>query len=161
MSTASPTSSLTAEYINPIIKATVDVFEMMLECTPRRTGLSLKSNTSPSYELSAVIGVSGKAAGTIVLSLSLETALGVLEGMLGIQETEITSEVCDAAGELTNMIAGSAKAQLEQHELSISIPNIISGVGHEIHYPSSVQPFCLTFESDLGPFAIEVGFTST
>ena len=58
------------------------------------------------------------------------------------------------------MIAGSAKAQLEQHELSISIPNIISGKGHEIHYPSSVQPFCLTFESDLGPFAIEVGFTS-
>jgi len=160
MSTATPTSSLTAEYINPVISATVNVFETMLGCTPRRTSLSLKTENAPLHELSAVIGVSGKAAGTIVLSLSTQTALGVLEAMLGIVETEINTEVCDATGELTNMIAGAAKAQLEKYDLSISIPNIISGKGHEIHYPSRVQPFCITFDSDLGPFAIEIGFTS-
>ena len=57
------------------------------------------------------------------------------------------------------MIAGSAKAQLAQLELSISIPNIVSGKDHTVHYPSDVKPLCIIFESDIGPFAVEVGFS--
>jgi chemotaxis protein CheX len=156
---ASTASSLTADYINPVISATRNVFETMLGCTPRRTGLLLKENMTPRYELSAVIGISGKAAGTIVLSLARETALQVLNRMLGMEATEINTEVCDAVGELTNMIAGSAKAKMEKLELSISIPNIVSGKNHTIHYPSNVTPICIVFESEIGCFAIEVGFT--
>lgn len=160
MSSASATSgSMTAEYINPVISATKSVFETMLDCTPTRTGLMLKETMSPRHELSAVIGVTGKVAGTIVVSMSHSAALGVLERMLGIKAPEINTEVCDAVGELTNMIAGSAKSQLERLELSISIPNLISGSNHNVHYPSNVQPICIVFDSEIGPFAIEVGFT--
>jgi len=160
MSTAAPSSSAqTAEYINPVISATRTVFETMLNCTPKRTALILKETMSSRHELSAVIGVTGKVAGTIVLSLSREAALEVLNRMVGVEAEDINTEVCDAAGELTNMIAGAAKAQMERLELSISIPNIVSGVEHEVHYPSSVTPFCIVFESEIGPFAIEVGFT--
>lgn len=161
MSTAELSKSeLTAEYINPIITATRSVFETMIGCTPTRTGLMLKETMSPKFELSAVIGVTGKAAGTIVLSLAHCTALEILNRMIGVEATEINTEVCDAAGELTNMIAGAAKAQMEKHELSISIPNIISGKDHHVHYPSNVTPICIVFDSEAGPFAIEVGFTS-
>jgi chemotaxis protein CheX len=161
MSTVAPSkSALTAEYINPVISATSTVFETMLDCKPERTGLMLKETASPKHEVSAVIGVTGKAAGTIVLSLSRGTALEVLNRMVGIETTEITADVCDAVGELTNMIAGSAKAQMERLELSISIPNVISGPGHIIHYPSNVKPICIVFESEIGPFTIEVGFTA-
>jgi len=48
---------------------------------------------------------------------------------------------------------------MERLELSISIPNIVSGVDHVIHYPSNVRPICISFESEVGSFAIEVGFT--
>ena len=113
----------------------------------------------PQFELSAVIGITGRANGTIVLSLSKCAALEVLNRMVGIEVTEIDADVCDAVGELTNMIAGSVKAKLEKMELSISIPNIVSGKGHNIHYPSSVQPMCILFDSEIGPFSIEVGFT--
>lgn len=155
---APPTSSKTAEYINPVISSTRNVFETMLDCTVTRTGLMLNETMVPRHELSAVIGVTGKAAGTIVVSMSEVAALGVLDRMVGIKAPEINTEVCDAVGELTNMIAGSAKAQLERLELSISIPNIVSGKNHKIHYPSNVQPICIAFDSDIGPFAIEVGF---
>ena len=161
MSTAAPTKSeLTADYINPVISATRTVFETMLDCTPVRTELVLKEKMTPKFEVSAVIGVTGKAAGTIVLSLARCTALEVLNRMIGIEAEEINTEVCDAVGELTNMIAGTAKAKLEQLELSISIPNIISGKDHNIHYPSNVTPICIVFDSEIGPFAVEVGFTS-
>jgi chemotaxis protein CheX len=153
------TASQTADYVNPLISATRTVFETMLGCTPRRTKLTLKSTMEPKYDLSAVIGITGRANGTIVLSLSEGAALAVLNRMLGVEVSEINDDVCDAVGELTNMIAGTAKAQLAKMELSISIPNVISGKGHTIHYPSSVHPMCIIFESEIGPFAIEVGFT--
>lgn len=160
MSTAvAQSSALTAEYINPVISATRTVFETMLGCTPVRTGLSLKDDKSPVYELSAVIGISGKVAGTIVVSLSERAAIQVLSRMVGSEATCINTEVCDAVGELTNMIAGSAKAQMERLQLSISIPNVVSGKDHEVHFPSNVRPICIQFESEIGEFAIQVGFS--
>lgn len=161
MTTAAPSSAsaLTADYVNPIIEAVRTVFETMLDCTPHRTGLALKETNTPKHELSAVIGITGKAAGTIVLSLARETSLEVLHRMVGIETTEIDADVCDAVGELTNMIAGAAKAKMERFELSISIPNIVSGKDHVVHYPSDVKPICILFESEIGVFSIEVGFS--
>lgn len=150
----------TADYINPMLSATRTVFETMLDCVPRRVGMSLKDDIYPKYELSAVIGITGKAAGTIVLSLSHEAAVQVLNRMLGIETNEINSEVCDAVGELTNMIAGSAKAQMEHLQLSISVPSIIRGRDHRICYPSNISPICIPFESEIGSFSIEFAFTS-
>lgn len=155
-----PTSLQAADYLNTLIAATRNVFETMLNCTPRRTGLSLRNPSTPGHELSAVIGVTGRVAGTIVVSFSKPLALQVLQRMVGTDATEIDAEVCDAVGELTNMIAGGAKARLEHLELSISIPNIVSGVDHTVAYPSSIQPICVQFESEIGPFSIEFGFTS-
>ena len=69
------------------------------------------------------------------------------------------ADVCDAVGELANMVAGAAKAQLEQLSLSLSIPNVVSGPQHKVHYPSNVQPVSARFESEIGDFAVEFGFT--
>jgi len=161
MNTAAPTKAeMSVDYINPMISATMNVFEMMLGCKPTRTGLLLKESHTPKFELSAVIGVTGNAAGTIVLSLSKKAAIDVLERMVGIETDEIDADVRDAVGELTNMIAGQAKAQMAQLELSISIPNIVSGSDHVVHYPSDVTPICVDFESEVGPFTIEVGFAA-
>lgn len=161
MTTAIMSSAeLTAEYINPVITATKSVFETMLGCTPKRTGLHLKDAKAAPYAISAVIGISGRAAGTIVVSMTEQAAIAVLDRFLDIQADEINTEVCDAVGELTNMIAGAAKAQLERYELSISIPNIVSGPNHNIHYTSEVKPICIVYESEIGSFSIEVGFSN-
>ncbi|MEM7812473.1 MAG: chemotaxis protein CheX [Planctomycetota bacterium] len=164
MSTAAPTggvterSAATAEFLNPVLVATKQTFEMMLDCTPHRTGLVVKENPAPSFHVSATIGITGRAVGTLVLSISESAAIAVLERLTGQAATEINHEVCDAVGELTNMIAGSAKAKLAQLDLSISIPNIISGTDHKVHYPANVTPLCVMFDSDIGEFCVEIGF---
>jgi chemotaxis protein CheX len=150
----------TADYVNPVIQATQSVFEMMLGCTPRRTGLRLKRAPEPPPEVSGVIGISGRAAGTIIVGLPRQVAFGVLERMLGTVTHEINDEVCDAVGELTNMIAGAAKAKLSQFELSISLPSVVTGEGYLMHYPKNVHPFEIEFDSELGAFSIEVAFTA-
>lgn len=158
--TAAPTgAALTAEYVNPIIRATRDVFEMMLGCTPRRTGLRLKGTTPSEATVSGVIGIAGKAIGTIALCMTDKEACEVLRRMEGTETAEVNDGVCDAVGELTNMIAGAAKAQLEHLELTIGLPSVIRGTNLTVHYATDVKPFCLLFDCDLGPFTIEAGFS--
>lgn len=151
-------SQITAAIVNPILVSTNDVFETMLGCTPTRAGLSLKLSKFPPYELSAIIGMTGAANGTFVFSLPVSTAIALHNRMLGEQRTEIDADVRDTVGEITNMIAGGAKSKLENMKLTISIPNLISGIGHEIHYPSGIQPICLAFGTELGDFCMEAGF---
>jgi chemotaxis protein CheX len=162
MSTAaSPLSAaLTAEYVNPVIRATRDVFEMMLGCPAKRVGLKVVDQDSPRHAVSGVIGITGKAVGTIVLCMSEQMALAILKQMVGTEVEKVNHEVCDAVGELTNMVAGAAKAQMAHLELSISLPNVISGDHHFVHFPADIKPFCILFESDLGPFNIEVAFSA-
>lgn len=162
MATSTVTSTMTAEYVNPVISATKDVFGMMLNCTPKRSGLQLKGEDTPSHDVSAVISVTGeKSRGTIILSFSKSVAIQALERMLGNKETEINHQVCDAVGELANMIAGAAKAQLAHLDLSIGIPNIVVGPNHRVVYSSEMQPICILFNSEIGDFLIEVGFVHT
>ncbi|GAB4129018.1 chemotaxis protein CheX [Thermopirellula anaerolimosa] len=148
-----------AEFINPFITSLNNTFQMMLNCRVRRGDLSLKQDGRSSHEISGVIGLTGKAVGTVVLSLSREVALKAASILLLAETTEIDGDVLDAVGELTNMVAGGAKAQLETYELAVSLPNVVTGKGHEVHFPSNVTPICINFQTDWGPLTLEVGLT--
>ena len=67
---------------------------------------SLKDGYQPSHEVSAVIGLSGKAKGTVVLSLDREVAIQVAGALLQELPPGLNADVADAMGEMANMIAG-------------------------------------------------------
>ena len=145
------------EFINPFISSLNNAFRTMLECPLERGDIHLKNGKTPMYDVSGVIGLSGKAAGTVVLSLSKAVALKAASTMLMTEATELDADVVDAVGELTNMVAGGAKAQLEQYELMVSLPNVITGKNHEVRFPSNVSPISVPFSSPWGPLVLEVG----
>ena len=109
----------------------------------------------------AIIGLSGKASGTVVINMSLEVALAAASAMLMEEMTEMNDDVIDAVGEITNMVAGAAKVELQQYELSVSLPSVVTGEGHEIRFPSATPPLCVPFETDFGPLRLEVGFETS
>ena len=148
-------------FINHFIESTANVFDTMLSCPVKRTSLMLKVGSQPTHEVSAVIGLSGKAVGSVVLSLSTDVALKAVEQMLFDEFTEINAEVVDGVGELANMVAGGAKAGLEDMELALGLPNVIIGNAHQIYFPGSVQPISVGFETPWGPMAIDVGFNTS
>lgn len=149
----------TTNLLNPIIGSVLRTFERMLQCVPRRSGLELKHKDSPKFPLSAIVALTGDMNGTIVFSVSEEVSLEIVRRLLGEEVHEINSDVCDAVGEIANMIAGSAKAELEHLNLTLGIPNMVVGMGHEVYYPPEVtNPLCIYFESDMGQFMIEFGF---
>ncbi|MBC8351607.1 MAG: chemotaxis protein CheX [Planctomycetes bacterium] len=147
-----------AEYINPFVTSTVNVFSTMLDCALERDPLCTKASFAPLHEVSGIIGLSGKAAGTVVLSLCREVALQATAALLlGERPTEIDADVIDAVGELANMIAGNAKIHLEELSMSVSLPSVICGKNHSLTFPSQATPIIIPFRSPWGPLSIEVG----
>jgi len=147
------------DYIIPVIVALEDVFNTMLGRTVKRTGLGVMENNYALYPVSGIIGISGKAIGTIVLSMShhvAQKAAGILL-MMDIDETN--DDVLDTVGELTNMVAGGAKAKLEAFDLQMNLPNVLSGNNCCLHFPSSARPIASPFQCDWGPLALEIGFS--
>jgi chemotaxis protein CheX len=148
-----------AEYINPFISSLSNTFRTMLSVDVTRGEMWLKQDNAPLHEISGVIGLSGKAVGSVVLSLSGELAMKAASHMLMADINEINDDVTDAVGELANMVAGAAKAELEELEMSVSLPNVITGTNYHVRFPSEVKPICIAFTSDWGPMVLEVGLT--
>ena len=148
------------EYINPFITSLNTTFRTMLNCETRRGQICLRTAECARHEVSGVIGLSGRAVGTVVLSLSKEVALKAASTMLMTEATTIDDDVLDAVGELTNMVAGAAKSALEQYEMMVSLPNVITGRDHEVHFPSNVTPICVPFDTDWGSLSLEVGLAA-
>lgn len=145
------------EYINPFLTSAISAFDTMLGCRLMRGTPYIKNASQPEHEVSGIIGLSGKARGTVVLSLSRQAALNVTGVLLQEQPTEINADVADAVGELTNIIAGGAKAKLEHLDLSVSLPTVITGKCHCVEFPRKATPICIPFESEWGHITVEVG----
>ncbi|HEV7280252.1 MAG TPA: chemotaxis protein CheX [Pirellulaceae bacterium] len=150
-----------AEYFNPFISATVEVFRTMLGCELTRGQLGLKSDSSPAFEVSGMIGISGGMHGMVVVSLSRETAISATEKMLGERPDTLNGDVTDAVGEIANMIAGAAKTKFGSSALSIGLPTVVCGENHQVTFPSQSTPMTLPFDSDLGSISVEIGLAES
>lgn len=148
-----------AEFINPFVAATQNVFQTMLGIKLNRGELSLRKSFAPIHEVCGLIGLAGKCHGMVVVSFGRETALQLAGILLGDNVVELNSDVVDAVGELTNMITGAAKSQLAKYELSIGLPTVICGKTHTINFPSGSPPLVIPFDSDYGPVCVEVGLS--
>jgi chemotaxis protein CheX len=147
------------EFINPFIVAVSKTLETMVGCKVVREAPQLKKEKSALYPVSGIIGLSGTIVGTVVLTMSEALALKSASAMLMEEFKEFNADVFDAVGELTNVIAGNAKAQLEEYKLSLSLPNVIFGKDAELRFPDKCVPISIPFQTDFGPMAIEIGFT--
>lgn len=145
------------EYINPFVFAAVDVFSTMLKCDLTRGKVTIGRGAQPAKDISGIIGLTGRASGTVVLSLDRAVALSATEILLSQSCTSINADVIDAVGELTNMIAGRAKAGLEHLAMSVALPTVITGKNHIISFGSATQTLSIPFTCEWGGVVLEVG----
>ena len=151
-------SVIEVDYINPVIAGLEDAFSTMLNCKIERMGLELMENNQALHPVSGIIGISGKAVGTVVLSLSESVAIKAASTMLMTELDAVNDDVMDAVGEITNMVCGGAKAKLAQFSLSISLPNVLYGKECRLHFPQHSYPISIPFKCDWGTLALQIGF---
>lgn len=146
-----------AEIINPFLSSTATVFSRMLGQEVWRDAPYIREGFAPLFDVTGIIGLSGRVHGTVAVSMSKDTALSITEILLQERQSEINPQVADTVGELTNMIAGAAKSQLESLQITMGLPTVLIGRSSCIAFPSRTQPICIPFHSSLGSLAVEVG----
>jgi chemotaxis protein CheX len=152
-------------HMQPFIDETINTFEVMLGITPEEKELETKDFPDGTYDISAIIGISGSGTGAVVVSFPEDVACGVVSRMLGEELGELNQDVTDGIGELVNIITGNAKRGLVKFgfaDLSLSLPNVVVGK-HRTVWRSKDMP-CLMkrfFSSELGPFCIEANIRSS
>jgi chemotaxis protein CheX len=150
------------EYVNPFIESIHDLFGTMLGAKAKRCPAQLYEEGDGVTELTAFIGWSGPARGTIALAMPDETALVIAGRILSMEIAEVDETVMDAISEVVNIVAGGAKAKFSTANklgtIDLSLPTVVYGPAYNVDHPSSALRIEVPFESDLGPFALRVTF---
>jgi chemotaxis protein CheX len=115
----------------------------------------LKGSPAPTYDVSSIIGFSGEVTGAVVVSFQREAAVRIVSAFAGTEISADSPDFADAVGELANMIAGSAKKDLDS-VASITVPSVIIGHGHTIAGLSDVPTVVSPCTTPVGSLAVEV-----
>ncbi len=116
--------------IEMIQRATAEVFSTMLGIEAiQREAFVDESAPRPSEGVLALVGLAGHWAGSGTFSCSAQAAKKIASQMLMQEYAAVDEEVLDAIGEVTNMVLGSVKTQLEEElgPMGLSIPTVIYG----------------------------------
>lgn len=149
------------EFINPFIESVNNLCTTMLGCKVERGDIGVADLESKPHEITALIGLSGPARGTVALTFPSETAMAMVGRMLGIDAVDIDATVTDGVGELVNIVAGNAKSKFVKTDgipIDLSLPNVVKGDDYIVEYPSQTVWLEVPFKSDLGEFRLRVTF---
>lgn len=146
-----------AEYVNPFLQATQDVFRQMLNLDIEKDRIALQEDWIAGKEVNVLIGVVGALTGSVVFSFSKPMALAMVQSMAGMEISELDVFVTSALGEVGNIICGNAMTYLAnaKYPCDIAPPQIILGENKTISLatPKSLLVFCKTA---LGEFTINI-----
>lgn len=153
-----------ADLINPFINATMNVLETMAFSKSKAGKPFLKKENTAKGIITGIIGITGHSnAGTISVTFDEGSILKIVSNMFGEDMEEINGEIADAVGELTNMISGQARRELEEKGkvFEAAIPSVITGKEHSISHITNGPKIAIPFTTEGGSFVIEVCFKQT
>jgi chemotaxis protein CheX len=116
--------------LESIRRSAINVFSTMLGVELAAGESSIEGDTPDANDgVVAFIGVAGVWAGTGVVICSPELACRICNQILMTDNSAVNEEVLDAVAELTNMIIGCVKTDIEGQvgPLGLSIPTVVFG----------------------------------
>jgi chemotaxis protein CheX len=129
-------------FVDELVAATSEVFRTMVftEVAPAApvAGEAPRSGTT----VVGTVAFTGKTSGLVVFSGTLDAAREITGAMLGLDPSEVSDELPDAIGELTNMIAGSFRTRVAHaydETWAISVPTVTVGSDFYTRFVSDVK----------------------
>lgn len=153
-----PPHAMRADFINPFINATIGVISTMASIRPEVGRPRLKPDTPSASDVTGIIGLVGEGVeGTMCIGFSKSCILKIASNMIGEEFTEMNRDIEDAVGELTNMISGASRAELETtgYSFQMAIPSVISGQGHSVSTKTRSPVIQIPFSTEFGAFYVE------
>jgi chemotaxis protein CheX len=117
--------------------AAQEVFELMLSCK-----LSAAETSSEELlDITAMVGLAGQLCGVMSIRCSTKSSTIMASKMLGVEPDKVGPEMCDAFGEICNMVAGNFKNKIAglSDGCLLSVPTVITGQDYSL-YPLTDSP---------------------
>jgi chemotaxis protein CheX len=137
--------------VDCIHDATLNVFTTMLGVEIRQGQVTVEGGSpDPNDGVVSLIGLAGSWTGAGSITCSPTLACRICSQLLMTESQSVTEEVLDAVAELTNMIIGSVKTDLEQQlgPLGLSIPTVVFGRNFKTRSAGSSEWIVVPFHWD-------------
>jgi chemotaxis protein CheX len=137
--------------VKSLIESTVQVFSTMLGVDIVCGEATIETGMPESNEgVVSFIGLAGSWAGTGSVRCSPALACRICAQMLMCEAAAVNEEVLDTVAELTNMIVGSVKTDLEKYlgPLGLSIPTVVYGRNFKTKSAGTTEWIVVRFQWD-------------
>jgi len=151
MATASVTTPTALGADTDILKALLTAVENCLTmCDTRAScvGISTVPIRDPGV-VTGLIGVHGDVSGFVTVNMAEAVARSAVGGLLQDHFEELSSQVGDGVGEMTNIISGGIKNGLSGTPWGfkfVTVPSVIVGSNYQIAYASGLEYLSVAFE---------------
>jgi chemotaxis protein CheX len=147
------------EYLAPFIMNTHHVLKTMAAVKAEFREVYFSNDLRIFGDVSGIIGLSGTAEGTVVITFYWNLARTLIARMMQVDAAGVNAELIhDGVGELVNMISGSSKKDFvgKPYHFELSLPTVIVGSGHQIGHPDDASIAVLIFDVGGDSFALQV-----
>jgi chemotaxis protein CheX len=136
-----------------LLHALQDVFINMFN---ERATLIPPEGVCDQPRISSVVGFAGRLTGCLLIHFNPDVACALAGALLGTTILKVDETVCDAIGEMVNMLAGGLKHHVSKNEemFKVSIPSVIAGQDYATHAPADSQ--ILLVGVSAGPYSFKV-----
>ena len=145
--------------ITPFVDSAKNVLKTMATVEANADEYLIKKDSKTFGDVTGVISLTGaKANGSLIISFQGALILKIVSNMFMEEITELTSEVSDAVGELTNMICGNAKTNLTSlgFAFDMATPFVLTGQNMEVKQLSKTETIVAPFSTEFGRFTVEL-----
>lgn len=147
------------EYLRPFIKNTCHILKTMAAIDVEFKKVYFSNTIRIFGDVSGIMGLSGNAEGTLVVTFYWDLAKMIIAKMMGTDESSIDAELIhDGVSEIINMISGSTKKEFvgKPYHFEITLPSVVVGPGHQIGYFQDTSVAVLIFQVGSQSFALHV-----
>jgi chemotaxis protein CheX len=137
--------------VQSLIRSAGEVFSTMLGSQLASGEVTVEATSAePTDGVVSFIGIAGSWVGTGSLTCSPTVACRICTAMLMTEAPNVNEEVLDAVAELTNMIVGSVKTELESQlgPLGLSLPTVVFGRNFRTRSASTAEWIHVRFQWD-------------
>ncbi len=147
-------------FMNCLINSTVEILKIQcqFDATPVKAFTKGTDTDLKDIAISGFVVLTGQCVnGSVALCFPARTFLTVMGGMLGEKYDILTPDIEDGACELMNMVFGSAKKSLAQHQQSLDrvVPKVLKGNNLIIDENQKGPIIIVPFLSNAGEFKLE------
>jgi|GEM_PF-20078 len=150
------------EFINPFVKAAIDVLRSESGGDVERGKLRLETSPSSSHDIAVMIGITGNAKGIVLYGMSLQTGKDIVSKMMGQPCDEFDALAQSGIAEMGNVITGLASRGLSEngYQCNITPPTLIVGSNTTIG-TLDIPRIALPLITSCGEVEIHLALTET